>query len=169
MQEYGLKARHEMSPDPSRPQSQHHAPDVEIEAVAEPTESLLADLSRLVPQLSSSASAPTRDELREIIGSPGCVLFIARRNGTVVGMLTLVTYRIPTGLNAIIEDVVVDEQARDRGVGTALTAAATTEAARRGARHVDLTSRPSREAANELYQKMGFTLRDTNVYRYTPR
>jgi ribosomal protein S18 acetylase RimI-like enzyme len=158
-----------VSPRPSRPRGRRDAADVEIEAAGEPTESLLADLSRLVPQLSSSAPAPTREQLSEIIGSPGCVLFVARLKDTVVGMLTLVTYRIPTGLNAIIEDVVVDERARGRGVGKALTAAATAEAARRGARHVDLTSRPSREAANQLYQKMGFRLRDTNVYRYIPR
>jgi len=75
-------------------------------------------------------------------------------------------YRIATGLKAWIEDVVVDEAARGHGVGEALNLAALDEARRRGAKAVSLTSRPSREAANRLYQRMGFIPRDTNVYRY---
>ncbi|HLI45482.1 MAG TPA: GNAT family N-acetyltransferase [Acidimicrobiales bacterium] len=139
-----------------------------VEAVTRVTSDLVADVARLVPQVSSSAPAPSEGELREIVATPGSTLFVARDDeGGVVGMLTLVTYRIPTGLNAVIEDVVVEETARGAGAGTALVEAAIEEARRRGARHVDLTSRPSREAANRLYQKLGFALRETNVYRHT--
>jgi ribosomal protein S18 acetylase RimI-like enzyme len=103
-----------------------------------------------------------------MVNSPGAVLFLARdEQDVLVGMLTLITYRIPTGLNAVIEDVVVEAGARGGGIGTALVTAAIEEATRRGARHVDLTSRPSREAANRLYMRLGFAVRDTNFYRFT--
>lgn len=94
------------------------------------------------------------------------VLFAARSGAEIVGLLTLVVFRIPTAVRAWIEDVVVDESARGSGVGEALSRAALAEAARCGAKTVELTSRPSREAANRLYQRIGFVRRDTNVYRY---
>jgi ribosomal protein S18 acetylase RimI-like enzyme len=93
-------------------------------------------------------------------------MYAARVDGRVVGLLTLVVFRIPTAVRAWIEDVVVDESARGKGVGEALNRAALDEARRRGAKTVDLTSRPSREAANRLYQRIGFVARETNVYRY---
>jgi ribosomal protein S18 acetylase RimI-like enzyme len=144
------------------------APGVTVEVAAAVTPELVEAAHRLVPQLSSSAAAPSEDELDEILRSPACTLFLARDrdgDGGIIGMLTLVTYRIPTGVNAVIEDVVVDGAARGAGAGAALVQAALDEAARRRVRHVDLTSRPSRESANRLYQKMGFSVRDTNVYR----
>jgi len=88
--------------------------------------------------------------------------------GAVVGSLTLVVFRIPTGVRAWIEDVVVDGAARGRGVGEALNRFALDRAAALGARTVDLTSRPTREAANRLYRRLGFEPRDTNIYRYNP-
>jgi ribosomal protein S18 acetylase RimI-like enzyme len=80
--------------------------------------------------------------------------------------LTLVVYRIPTGVRAAIEDVVVDQAGRGRGVGEALTQSALELAAKHGAKTVDLTSRPSREAANRLYERVGFERRETNMWRY---
>jgi ribosomal protein S18 acetylase RimI-like enzyme len=82
-------------------------------------------------------------------------------------MLTLAVFRIPTGVRAWIEDVAVDTEARGKGIGEALTREAVRLAAARGARTIELTSRPSREAANRLYRRLGFELRETNVYRYT--
>ena len=96
----------------------------------------------------------------------GSTLFVARVDGVIVGCLTLVFYRIPTGLKAWIEDVVVDEAARGHGVGEALNLAALDEARRQGVKYVTLTSRPGRSAANRLYQRIGFAARDTTVYRY---
>ena len=84
------------------------------------------------------------------------------------GLLTLVAFRIPTGVRAWIEDVVVDDAVRGRGVGEALSLEAIQRTVGGGARTVELTSRPSREAANRLYQRLGFVRRDSNVYRYTP-
>lgn len=102
-----------------------------------------------------------------MVADDDTVLFVARVDGVVLGSLTLAFYRIPTGLKAWIEDVVVDAQARGRGVGELLNRAALDEARLRGAKDVSLTSRPSREAANRLYLRLGFAARTTNVYRYT--
>jgi ribosomal protein S18 acetylase RimI-like enzyme len=142
---------------------------MEIVKIAEVTDELIEAFVRLVPQLSSSSPPPTRAQLSEIVSSDACTLLVARdpgRDGEIVGTLTLVTFRIPTGFRAWIEDVVVDMAARRKGVGTALTQAAVQRAAELGAKTVDLTSRPSREAANRLYQHQGFLKRETNVYRY---
>jgi ribosomal protein S18 acetylase RimI-like enzyme len=127
---------------------------------------VLAACHRLIPQLSASSTPISAQELEEIIESDTTVLFAARSGQEIVGLLTLAIFRIPTGVRAWIEDVVVDNQARGKGVGDALNRAALAEAERRGAKTVDLTSRPSREAANRLYQRLGFKQRDTNVYRY---
>lgn len=126
------------------------------------------ELRRLLPQLSSSAPAPTDAEIDEIVDSPATFLFVARSgdDGRLVGALTLAVFRIPTGLRAWIEDVVVDEAVRGQGVGSELTRAALAKASALGCRTVDLTSRPSREAANRLYQRLGFVTRETNVYRF---
>ena len=139
-----------------------------IEAV-EVTPELVAAFERLIPQLSSSNPAPTETELAAICESEASVLLIAvdrEADDRVLGSLTLAWFRIPTGVRAWIEDVVVDEEARGHGVGELLNRAALDRARELGAKTVDLTSRPSREAANRLYQRIGFVARDTNVYRY---
>lgn len=127
---------------------------------------LVEAFDRLIPQLSSSSPPPGRAVLEAIVGNPNSVLFIATLDGRIVGSLTLAFYIIPTGLKAWIEDVVVDESASRQGIGEALNQAALDEARRRGSKDVSLTSRPFREAANRLYQRIGFERRDTNVYRY---
>ena len=140
---------------------------VVVEEVRSVTDELVAAFSRLLPQLSSSSPAPGDAELAEIVASPASVLLVARHDGAIVGSLTLVLFRIPTGVRAWIEDVVVDESVRGRGVGEALSRDALRRASAAGARTVDLTSRPSREAANRLYRRLGFEIRDTNVYRWS--
>ena len=140
---------------------------VNVEEVAAVTDELVAAFARLIPQLSRSAPAPTPDELSAIVASPATALLVARGDdGTIVGSLTLVLFRIPTGVRAWIEDVVVDESVRGSGVGEVLNREALRLAAAAGAVTVDLTSRPSREAANRLYKRLGFVERDTNIYRY---
>lgn len=141
---------------------------IHVDLATEVTPELQVALDRLVPQLSRSSPPPTTAELTEIVDSQATLLLIARDDtSTIVGSLTLALFRIPTGLRAWIEDVVVDESARGQGVGEALTQAALEQAQAHGARNVDLTSRPSREAANRLYQRLGFKQRETNVYRFT--
>lgn len=138
---------------------------VDVGIATQASEELLVACLRLIPQLSSSSTPLTTSELAEIINSPSTVLFVARVENEIVGLLTLALFRIPTAMRAWIEDVVVDASARGGGVGEALNLAALAEAKRRGAQTVDLTSRPSREAANRLYRRLGFVARDTNVYR----
>ena len=139
-----------------------------IGVAASVDDDLLAAVVRLLPQLSTSSAAPTREQLRRIVDDPATTLLIARDDdGSIVGMLTLAVFTLPTGTRAWIEDVVVDDSARGAGVGAALTDAAIAKAGSSGARTVELTSRPTREAANRLYQRLGFERRDTNVYRYT--
>jgi ribosomal protein S18 acetylase RimI-like enzyme len=141
---------------------------VAVEEVHEVTGELVDAARHLVPQLSGSATPLGLDDLTRIVGHQAITLLAARGDGVIVGMLTLVTFPLPTGLRARIEDVVVDESARGQGVGTALTMAAVALGQRQGARSIDLTSRASRAAANRLYQRLGFQRRDSNVYRYRP-
>jgi ribosomal protein S18 acetylase RimI-like enzyme len=142
--------------------------------------SLQASVARLLPQLSSSSAPPEVDDLRRIIEDPATTLLLAVANDVavadgeadgpqVLGMLTLAVFLLPTGIRAWIEDVVVDDEARGAGVASALVQAALERARQLGARTVDLTSRPEREAANRLYVRLGFAPRETNVYRYTLR
>jgi ribosomal protein S18 acetylase RimI-like enzyme len=139
---------------------------VTVEEARAVDDDLVEAFTRLSPQLSRSNPPPTQAELDEITRSQASRLLVARSDGgAIVGSLTLVLFRTPTGLRAWIEDVVVDESARGQGSGEALNREALRVAADTAARTVDLTTRPSREAANRLYQRLGFKLRDTNVYR----
>jgi ribosomal protein S18 acetylase RimI-like enzyme len=141
---------------------------VRVEEVLAVDDELVQALVALVPQLSRSAPPPTAAELQAIVDSPATVLFAARdEDGSIIGSLTLALFRVPTGMRAWIEDVVVDTNTRGKGVGAALTLAAIDRAGEHGARTVDLTSRPSREDANRLYQRLGFEARNTNVYRWS--
>ena len=131
------------------------------------TDEVVEAFGRLLPQLSGSAPPLDRAAIAAIAASPAITLLVARSADAITGTLTLVMFRAPTGLRAWIEDVVVDESARGQGVGEALTLAAVRQAEAAGARTVDLTSRPSRVAAGRLYERVGFALRDSRVYRYS--
>lgn len=138
-----------------------------VELVEEFSEELLEAFSRLIPQLSSSAQALNAQQIKEFCEQEGVYLLVFRsEEGKILGMLSLATFKIPTGKRAWIEDVVVDSVARGQGAGQALVEAAVRRAKKVGAKTVDLTSRPTREAANRLYRRCGFKQRETNVYRY---
>ncbi|MEU4421531.1 GNAT family N-acetyltransferase [Actinoplanes sp. NPDC024001] len=136
-----------------------------IEVVHDVNDEMVKAFGRLLPQLSATARAVDADALRTVLGWQSNRLLVAYVQGEIVGTLTLVVFPIPTGMRAWIEDVVVDESARGHGVGAALTLEAVRLARSAGARTVDLTSRPSRQAANRLYERLGFQLRDSKVYR----
>jgi ribosomal protein S18 acetylase RimI-like enzyme len=143
---------------------------IAIETATAVNDELMEAVTRLIPELSSSAAVPSVDQVRELVASPCTTLLLARdrsQAGRIVGSLTLAVFRIPTGVRAWVEDVVVESAARGKGVGEALSRAALDLAAARGARTVELTSRPSREVANRLYRRLGFQIRETNVYRHT--
>jgi len=139
----------------------------DVDEVRAVDDDLVEAFRRLIPQLSRSNPPPDRSGLERIVSSGACHLLVARDRETreILGSLTLVVFPIPTAIRAWIEDVVVDESARGRGVGEALNRAALDLARAHGAKTVDLTSRPSREAANRLYRRLGFEPRETNVYR----
>ena len=143
------------------------APKIQVEEVTEVSGELVEAFAHLTPQLSRSASPPGEQELERIVQSDATRLLVAKMAGAIVGSLTLALFPVPTGLRAWIEDVVVDEGVRGQGIGAALNQEALQVARNQGARTVDLTSRPSREAANRLYQRLGFKQRETNVYRYS--
>ncbi len=138
---------------------------IEVTEYSEATEKAIL---RLLPQLSASAKRPTTAEIKDLIRGEASILLMAveeDQGSAAAGMLTLAVFRIPTGVRAWIEDVVVDEDSRGQGIGERLVQAAIERAKTAGAITVDLTSRPSREAANRLYRRCGFVQRETNIYR----
>jgi ribosomal protein S18 acetylase RimI-like enzyme len=138
---------------------------IDVEVVDKVTDEDVTAINRLLPQLSKSAAPLDASALTRVANWDGNSLVLARVAGEIIGMLTLVTFPIPTGLRARIEDVVVDESARGQGVGGALTEEAIRLARAAGARTIDLTSRPSRQSANRLYERLGFQARETRTYR----
>lgn len=142
-----------------------------VELVEEYRPELKTAFDRLIPQLSTSTPPVPEATIKEIIDQKQTYLFVYRSqaDGPILGMLTLATFDIPTGKRAWIEDVVVDAQTRGQGAGQLLVEAAVEYAQRLGAKSVDLTSRPSREAANRLYRRCGFEARETNVYRFAKK
>jgi ribosomal protein S18 acetylase RimI-like enzyme len=136
-----------------------------VDVVVASSPGLLESLNRLLPQLSTSATPLTSKQLDALLRNEAVSLLVATEDDAIVGTLTLAIFPLPSGVRAWIEDVIVDEGARGRGVGEALCQHALDLARVRGVRRVDLTSRPSREAANALYQRLGFEIRETNVYR----
>ena len=141
---------------------------VSIRSVTEVTESLTDAYRVLIPQLSSSSSPPTGEALQRIIESDSAQILIAENeNGEILGTMTIIIFQIPTGIRAWIEDVVVDSSVRGKGIGKKLNLAALELAKQAGAKTVDLTSRPARQEANQLYRSIGFVERETNVYRFS--
>ncbi|MCL2672869.1 MAG: GNAT family N-acetyltransferase [Alphaproteobacteria bacterium] len=144
-------------------------PGFEIEKAPNMTQEIYAAVCRLLPQLSDKLVPAPYETMSQITGSSATHLLLARGplpDQSIAGMLTLVVFRIPSGIRVQIEDVVVDEAARGHGLGRMLTQKALDMAREMGAGYVDLTSNPSRLAANKLYQSMGFAKRETNVYRF---
>ncbi|HEX3925991.1 MAG TPA: GNAT family N-acetyltransferase [Streptosporangiaceae bacterium] len=139
---------------------------VQVEVLGKVTDELVEAFARLLPQLSRSAPRLGPDELDAVVSHEANTVLVARSGGTITGTLTLVMFPLPTGLRAWVEDVVVDEAARGQGTGEALTHEALRIAREAGARTVDLTSRPARAAAGRLYERLGFTIRESRLYRY---
>lgn len=143
---------------------------VTIVEITDISDEVMDAMAHLIPQLTANSPSPKRSHIEGIINSPNSILFAARSGdgtGQIIGFLTLAVYSIPTGIVGWIEDVVVDAEARGQGAGEALTRAALDRAQVMCAKSVSLTSRPSREAANRLYQRVGFARPETNFYRYT--
>ena len=137
-----------------------------ITELTEFDKNVFIELTKLALQLDASSVQLTENRLKAVIESGNSHLFVALNdNGKVAGMLTVVSFHIPTGVKYRIEDVVVDETQRKQGIGNKLMNHAISFAAKSGAESIDLTSKPARHAANQLYLKLGFVKRETNVYR----
>jgi GNAT superfamily N-acetyltransferase len=143
-----------------------HAIGFTIERALRVTADLVSAFTELVPQLSPGRLPPSPAELEAILNDGRTHLLIARTaEGAIAGAITLVFYRVPTGVRARIEDLVVAQTHRGLGLGRALMERAM-QAALDGHAHVlDLTSNPSRVEANRLYLALGFQCWETNVYR----
>jgi ribosomal protein S18 acetylase RimI-like enzyme len=139
---------------------------IAVEVLDEVSDEVVDAFGRLLPQLSRSAKRLDAAAITALATAPEVTVLLARSEGQIVGSLSLVVFRIPTGLRAWIEDVVVDEAARGQGVGSVLTREALHLAKEAGVRTVDLSTRPSRAAAGRLYEREGFQQRDTRMYRY---
>lgn len=140
-----------------------------IEKITQITQEVFETVQRLVPLLGLHKPKPSLDELTALVRSESSSLLIARfpnERSPIAGMLTISVYRVPTGIRSIVEDVVVDEQFRGRGVAKALLTCALKIAREAGASGVALTSNPQRVEANQLYLRMGFKKRETNAYFY---
>ena len=140
---------------------------ITISELTKSTKEALNAINHLLPQLSVNAKGLSMDRLAELVESDNTLIFLGTdQHGCILGMLSLIVMKIPTGNKAWIEDVVVDQSARGKGLGKSLMNHALEQAKKLGAKSVDLTSRPSRESANKLYQALGYEIRETNVYRY---
>jgi len=143
--------------------------DIAIIEITKATKEIYNVMIKLLSQLTSSELSFSQKDLKRIVTSKNSILFAAvdkELNSNIFGILTLVLIDIPTAAFARIEDVVVDKTARGKGIGETITLAAIQRARELGITKIDLTSSPSRKAANRLYQRLGFKQRTTNVYRY---
>ena len=136
-----------------------------IEAATEATQELLDALTALLPQLNPRLEPLSMGRLSRVIGDPATTLLLARDDGGIVGAAAVLVYATPAFVKARIEDVVVDESSRGKGVGEALLRRCIEVARERGAEIVELQSARWREVANRLYPRLGFQLRESNLYR----
>lgn len=163
-----LRRRRRLFEGASRRESRPREVDLtmNVTEVTEVTDDVVRAFERLIPQLNVSIAPPSKEELAEIVRSPATILFMAHdAQSKSVGTVTLVVFRIPAGFRARIEDLVVDADARRKGIGEALCRAAIRQAKEMDATAVDLTSHPARDAANRLYARLGFMKRETNVFQ----
>jgi GNAT superfamily N-acetyltransferase len=141
---------------------------MQITRVTAVSDEIFEAFQRLIPQLTTNVPPPTRADLDALVAFEGSILLIARlvEDGPIIGAATLSLIRVPTGVHARLEDVIVDQSARGQGLGAALTLEVIRLARELGANYLALTSNPRREAANRLYQRLGFKRWETNVYRF---
>jgi len=136
-----------------------------IEAATEATQELLDALNSLLPQLNPQLKPLTVERLSRVIGDPATTLLVVRDDSRIAGAAAVLVFATPAFVKARIEDVVVDEHARGKGVGEALVRRCLEVARERGAEIVELQSARWREVANRLYPRLGFELRESNLYR----
>lgn len=139
---------------------------VHVYRLGEAGDTEVAALAHLLPQVSSRAGPLTSERVAFVVTNPSTHIVVASLNGTIVGMALLLVCTTLAGQFGFVEEVAVDASVRRRHVATNLMLCLLTLAKELGLDFVELTSRPSREAANGLYQALGFERRETNVYRH---
>lgn len=141
--------------------------EIYIEQLKSSSLELIGALNKLLKQLDNTAIPLTQIDIKHMIASSANRLFVARRldNKEIIGMLTMIIFRIPFAKKGLLEDIVVDKAYREKGVGTKLIKTAVSQARKEGVIYLDFTSGPTRVAANNLYNRLGFKKRDTNIYR----
>ncbi len=140
---------------------------MEIKELKEYTPQIFRTVQHFLSLLVTYDLKISEKDFREIIESNNSHLFVAidSQNNNLLGMLTVGTYLSPTGRKGWIEDVVVDEACRGQGVGKKLMQHAIQFADLQSIKLLMLTSNPTRIAANNLYQSLGFVKKETNVYK----
>ncbi len=140
-----------------------------IEAVKEATPEVEQALARLLPQLNPTLPVPTMERIQALLADPAATLLFAREGDEIIGTATVIVYTTPFWIKARLDEVVVDQSARGKGVGEAIVDSCIDVARERGAQVAELQSGrgPARDVANRLYRRMGFQLRDSNLYRLT--
>ncbi|HEY4520964.1 MAG TPA: GNAT family N-acetyltransferase [Candidatus Paceibacterota bacterium] len=138
---------------------------VEIVRLTEAHEQALKEINSLIHQLSPRLPKCSMELLQRIAADDNLELWTAKDGERIVGMATLAIVVIPESPRAQIEDVVVDEQYRGQGLGERLSTKLIERAREKKIPTITLSSRADRVAANKLYQKLGFQMKETNIYR----
>ena len=138
-----------------------------VEVVLEATEEIQAALARLLPQLNPTLPVPDMARLKRLVADPAVTLLVAKDGEQIVGTTTVIVYTTPFWIKARLDEVVVDVDARAKGVGEALVKAALEVGREKGAQVAELQSGrgEQRQAAHRLYERLGFTIRDSDVMR----
>lgn len=144
---------------------------MKITILKKPQKSDLKDIQELMNQLSSDPSKypPIRLKLIQAISEDkNTVIVVAKDGKRIIGMGSLGVFPTLRGLSGYIDNVVVHSEYRGQGLGEQISAEMLKIGKKKKLYRIDLTSSPKRVAANALYQKLGFELRETNAYTIKP-
>ncbi len=138
-----------------------------IEEVTDATAEVHEALARLLPQLNPTLPLPTRERIERLMADPDVTLVVARDGDRIVGTATVIVYTTPYWIKARLDEVVVDRDARGKGVGEAIVRHCLEVGRRKGAQVAELQSGRGkvRAAAHRLYKRIGFEVRDSDIFR----
>ncbi len=141
--------------------------NIVVEQVKTFSPQIAESIRKLTKQLDDQFEPLSDEEIEVMITSSCNHLFVARHSDSdlIIGMVTLILYRIPYTKKGIVEDLVVDTSFRGQGIAKKLISRVLKKAQEEEVYYVDLTSQPMRESANILYKQLGFEERNTNSYR----
>ncbi|TAJ15433.1 GNAT family N-acetyltransferase [Patescibacteria group bacterium] len=138
---------------------------ISISILETATEENLKELVRLSQQLHQDTRTTNAHEVLSLIQSSGAFLVVAKDSEKIIGMGSLYVQQKIGKRFAYIEDVIVDDTYRGKGIGRDIMNHLIETARVNGVRSITLTSRAERTAAHSLYEKLGFVKRETEVFR----